>query len=259
MPSTTVADAAVHYEAEGSGPGLLLVHGTQGSGQTHWGHLVQAFRDVRTVIRPDYSGSGNTTDAGGALTERALAAQVAGVARAAADGPVDVVGFSLGAVVAAAAAALEPGLVRRLVLVAGWSHTGDARQRLMFQLWRDLERLDFALFYRMAVLNGFSPAFVEAMGEQGIAEAVAAGSREPGLDRQIDLDLRVDIRDLLPGVTAPTLVVGLTQDQMVPGWGPLALHEGISGSRYTEIDSGHLVLFERPTELADLIRAFILD
>jgi len=259
MPSTTVADATVHYQAEGGGPGLVLVHGTQGSGETHWAHLVHAFTDERTVIRPDLSGSGKTTDGGGELTVEGLADQVAAVARAAADGPVDVVGFSLGAVVAAATAALHPGLIRRLVLVAGWPYTGDARQRLMFQLWRDLERQDFALFYRMVVLCGFSPAFVEAMGEQGIGEAVASGSREPGLDRQIDLDLRVDIRALLPAVTAPTLVLGLTQDQMVPGWGPSALHEGITGSRYTEIDSGHLVLFERPVALVDLIRGFILD
>ncbi|MBO2454690.1 alpha/beta hydrolase [Actinomadura barringtoniae] len=259
MPSITVEDATVHYAAEGNGPGLVLVHGTQGSGETNWAHLVHAFTDARTVIRPDFSGSGKTTDGGGELSVEGLAGQVAAVARAAADGPADVVGFSLGAVVAAAAAALRPGLVRRLVLVAGWPYTGDARQRLMFQLWRDLVAQDFQLFNRMAVLCGFSPAFVEAMGEQGIAEAVASGSREPGLDRQIDLDLRVDIRGLLPGITAPTLVVGLTQDQMVPGWGPSALHEGISGSRYTEIDSGHMVIFERPAELVDLVRGFILD
>ncbi|MEU5882992.1 alpha/beta hydrolase [Spirillospora sp. NPDC047279] len=259
MPSITVADAGVHYEVEGSGPGLVLVHGTQGSGESSWGHLVDGFSADRTVIRPDFSGSGKTTDGGGELTVRGLARQVAAVARAAVDGPVDLVGFSLGAVVAAAAAATEPGLVRRLVLVAGWAHTGDARQKLMFELWRDLDRVDFGLFYREVILNGFSPAFLEGLGPDGIAAALAAGSREPGLDRQIDLDLRVDIRDLLPHVTVPTLVVELTRDQFVPAWGPAALHEGISGSRYTEIDSGHLVLFERPAELTELIRGFVLD
>ncbi|MFC6880956.1 MULTISPECIES: alpha/beta fold hydrolase [Actinomadura] len=259
MPSIAAGDATVHYEADGSGTGLVLVHGTQGSGATNWGHLVERFAGDRTVIRPDYSGSGRTADPGGPLTVETLAGQVAAAARDAVEGPVDVVGFSLGAVVAAAAAALHPGLVRRLVLVAGWPHTGDARQRLMFELWSDLARADFGLFNRMAMLTGFSPGFLEALGGRAIDAALAVSAPEPGMDRQIDLDLRVDIRGLLPAITAPTLVVGLAQDQIVPPSGPVALHEGIAGSRYVEIDSGHLVLHERPDELVETVRAFVLD
>ncbi|MFD0690198.1 alpha/beta fold hydrolase [Actinomadura fibrosa] len=260
MPSIPVADATVHYEVEGAGPGLVLVHGTQGDAESNWGHLVERFSADRTVIRPDLSGSGKTVDQGGELTVDLLAGQVAAVAGAAAGGePVDVVGFSLGAVVAAATGALHPALVRRLVLVAGWAHTGDARQRLMFELWRDLDRADFQLFNRLAVLSGFSPAFLETIGADGIRAAVATGAREPGIDRQIDLDLRVDIRDLLPRITAPTLVIGLAQDQMIPAFGPTDLHERIPGSRYSEIDSGHLVLFERPDDLVEAVKDFVAD
>src|SRR5262249_2264695 len=122
MPTVSAGDASVHYEVAGSGPGLVLVHGTQGNGETNWRHLVGRFADARTVITPDYSGSGRTTDGGGELTPESLAEQVGAVAREAADGPVDLLGFSLGAVVAAATAALHPELVRRLVLVAGWAH-----------------------------------------------------------------------------------------------------------------------------------------
>ncbi|TDD64306.1 alpha/beta fold hydrolase [Actinomadura rubrisoli] len=256
MPSIPVADATVHYQTEGSGPGLVLLHGTQGSAVTNWGHLVERFSAAHTVIRPDYSGSGETTDQGGELTVESLAAQVAAVSRAAAEGPVDIVGFSLGAVVAAATAALYPDLVRNLVLVAGWAHTGDARQRLMFELWRDLDRADFRLFTRMAVLTGYSPGFLEAIGPDGIETLVQASVREPGADRQIDLDLRVDLRDMLPQITARTLVVGLSHDHMVPAFAAADLHERISGSRYSEIGCGHLVLFERPDELVQLVQSF---
>lgn len=258
MPTVTVGDANVHYEVTGGGPGLLLVHGTQGNGRTNWGHLTGRFADVRTVITPDYSGSGQTTDGGGALTVESLVAQMSAVARAAADAPVDLLGFSLGAVVAAATAALHPGLVRRLVLVAGWAHGGDGRHRLAFELWRDLVRTDFALFNRFGVLTGFSPAFLRMLDHDGVRGILAANSAEPGLDRQIDLNLRADIRGLLPKITAPTLVVGLTQDQMVPVGCCRELHESIDGSRYAELDSGHLVLFERPDDLVALVRDFLL-
>src|SRR3954447_19207315 len=103
MPSVSVDGTNVHYEVGGSRPGLVLVHGTQGSGATNWGHLVDRFTDARTVVTPDYSGSGTTTDDGGELTPELLAGQVLGAAADAVEGPVDMVGFSLGAVVAAAA------------------------------------------------------------------------------------------------------------------------------------------------------------
>jgi pimeloyl-ACP methyl ester carboxylesterase len=257
MPKVKVADADVNYTTTGSGPGLVLVHGTAGSGERHFGHLVDRFAGDYTVVRPDYSGSAETTDAGGDLTVETLAGQVAGATRAAVPGPVDLLGFSLGAVVAAATAALHPGLIRRLVLLAGWPHGDDARHRLTFELWRDVLAADPALFPRLAVLQGFTPPFLSRLGQEGVDAAVASVTPSPGLHRQIDLDLRADITGLLPQITGPTLVIGLTRDQIVPVERARALHDAIPGSRYAELDSGHLALFERPDELMDLVRDFL--
>lgn len=258
MPTVPVADARVHYTTAGSGPGLVLVHGTQGTGETNWAHLTDGWADVRTVIALDYAGSGNTTDDGGGLTVEKLSDEVAGVAEAAVDGPVDVVGFSLGAVVAAATAARRPDLVRRLVVLAGWPHGDDARHRLNFELWRDLAASDFATFNRFATVTGFTPPYLSALGHEGVEAALAASAPQPGLVRQIELDLRADIRDLLPKITAPTLVVGFTQDQMVPIEGSRALHAAIAGSTYAELDTGHLAIYEKPAEITTLVRDFIL-
>ncbi|MBC6458486.1 alpha/beta fold hydrolase [Actinomadura sp. HBU206391] len=257
MPSVLVADAEVHYSVDGSGPGLMLVHGTASSGETNFGHLVDRFAADRTVVMPDYSGSGETTDGGGDLTVEGLADQVAGAARAAVTGPVDVLGFSLGAVVAAATAAREPGLVGRLVLLAGWPHGDDARHRLTFGLWRDVLRADPDLFARLALHQALSPSYLSALGDEGVAFALGAVQGGPGVARQVDLDLRADLTALLPSITAPTLVIGLTRDQIVPVERARLLHEAIPGSRYAELDSGHLALFERPDELVDLVRGFL--
>ena len=259
MPTVSVDDATVYYSTAGRGPGLVLVHGTQGTGETNWAHLTEGFADVRTVVALDYAGSGRTTDDGGELTVEKLSDEVAAVAEAAVDGPVDVVGFSLGAVVAAATAARRPDLVRRLVVLAGWPHGDDSRHRLNFELWRDLAASDFATFNRFATLTGFTDEFLRALGHEGVAEALAASAPQPGLVRQIELDLRADIRDLLPKITAPTLVVGFTRDQMVPVQGSRGLHAAISGSSYAELDSGHLAIYEKPVELTELIREFVLS
>ncbi len=247
----------VEYATVGSGPGLVLVHGTGGDAESNYGHLVGRFSDRHTVITPNYSGSGGTKDSGGPLTVEGLARQVeAAVADAGVRGPVAVVGFSLGAGVAAALAALRPELVSRLVLVAGWAVTGP-RQRLAFDLWRRLWSADPELFARFVTAEGWSPAWLDGAGYTQVEQAVADTSFPEGARRQIDLDAELDISALLPGITAPTLVIGATRDQIVPVTYTVELHKAIPGSRYEELDSGHLVIYERPDELVRLISDFV--
>jgi pimeloyl-ACP methyl ester carboxylesterase len=80
---------------------------------------------------------------------------------------------------------------------------------------------------------------------------------EPGMRAHMELDAVADISPLLPRITAPTLVIGLTRDQVVPVERARLLHEGIAGSQYAEIDSGHLVVFEQPQELIKLCQGFL--
>jgi hypothetical protein len=67
--------------------------------------------------------------------------------------------------------------------------------------------------------------------------------------RQLDLNLRVDIRPLLPAIQAETPVIGCAMDHTVP--------VGNSRDIYAEVDTGHVGLFEKPAEFVKLIRDFI--
>ena len=257
MPTVTTSGTTVHYTCAGTGPALVLVAGTGLPAQVNYGHLVEAFADRRTVVLPDYAGSGETTDPGGPLTVDLLAEQIAAATEAAATEPVDLVGFSLGAVVAAAVAATRPELVRRLVLVAGWPGP-DARQDLSVDVWARLADTDADLFNRFLQLICFSAPFLSAIGPAGVQQLLeGAPPITDGMRRHIEVDRHADIRDLLPKITAPTLVVGLTRDQVVPVELVRLLHEAISGSEYVEIDSGHVVVFERPQELVAAVQGFL--
>lgn len=247
----------MHYTTRGSGPGLALVHGTGADSVSNFGHLVDRFADRRTVITPDYAGSGATEDDGQPITLEALTEQVAAVLRDASDEPVDLAGFSLGAVVAASVAAQHPELVRRLVLIAGWQDSTDPRHRLTFELWRRLADLDERAYAQMITLLLFTPGFLSRMGAEALEEWVAGTVCSDGTNRQIDLGMGVDITALTPTISAPTLVVGCTHDQLVPVEHSRQLHESIPGSRYLEIDSGHLVVAERPDELVTAVREFL--
>jgi pimeloyl-ACP methyl ester carboxylesterase len=258
MPAINTSSGSVSYTTLGEGPGLVFVAGTGLPAELNFGHLTGAFTNSRTVILPDYAGSGQTPAGDGPLTVELLAGQIAAVADAAADGPVDLLGYSLGAVVAAAVAASYPGLVRRLVLVAGWP-APDARHDLAMDLWLRLERADHDLFTRFLQLTCLSAPFLSALGPDGVAQLIAgAPPITPGMRAHMELDAIADIRPMLPHIAAPTLVIGLTRDQVVPVERARLLHEGITGSNYAEIDSGHLVVFEQPGELVKLCQAFLL-
>jgi pimeloyl-ACP methyl ester carboxylesterase len=261
MPTVQADDhgSTVHYTTAGRGPGLVFVAGTGLAAQTNFGHLIDAFMGERTVVLPDYAGSGATVEPAGELTVEILAAQIAAVVREveAAGGPVDLVGYSLGAVVAAAVAAAHPSLIRRLVLVAGWAGP-DARHELNIDVWQKLELADHDLFNRFLQLAVFSPDFLSAIGSETLAGLIqSAPPIGEGMRRHIDVDRRVDIRDLLPKITAPTLVIGLTHDYVVPVGAVRRLHEAISGSEFAEISSGHAVVFERPQELVEAVARFL--
>lgn len=258
MPFTPVNDAHVHYETDGHGPGLVLVHGTGGDAEKVFGNVVHDFTDTRTVVRPNFSGSGLTTDDGAELTLDLITDQITAATRAAVNGPVDLLGFSLGAVAAAAVAATHPDLVRRLILVAGWTDSTSPRDRFYFETWRKLLDTDRELFKRFSTLTGFGAAALDRFGHDGLAHSLADAWPPPGIGRQIDLGRRVDIRRLLPTISAPTLVIGFADDNMIPIEGSRQLHAAIPGSRLVEVArEGHMDWFADPSGLVKLVHEFI--
>lgn len=176
----------------------------------------------------------------------------------AATGPVDLLGFSMGAPVTAAVAALRPDLVRRLVLVPGWAHTdGDEYLRNLFTLWQQLGRTDPAAFGRSVTMTGFSRTFLNAIGREQVEALIPNMPPTEGTLRHVDLDTRVDIRHLLPRVQAPALVLGATRDATVPVEHSRALAAAIPHSVSAEIDAGHVVFFEQPDASTKVVADFL--
>ncbi|MDI3405804.1 alpha/beta fold hydrolase [Streptomyces cavernicola] len=274
MPFAPARNTRVHYDIDGEGPGLVLVHGAGGDSEKVFGNVVPHFAAEHTVIRPEFSGSGRTEDGEGGgegggerdgeseeLSVDLIAEQITAAIRdAALDGPVDLLGFSLGAVGAAAVAAAHPELVRRLVLVAGWAHSSGPRDRYYFETWRRLLATDRESLKRFSALTGFSAGALDRFGHEGLAQSLADAWPPPGIGRQIELCGQVDIRPLLPSITAPTLVIGFGEDAMIPVEGSRQLHAAIAGSRLVEVPGeGHMDWFADPSGVVELTREFLDD
>ena len=222
-----------------------------------FGSLIDSLAADRTVVAPNFSGSGGTPDDGSPLALGALAEQVAGAASDAGLERFDLVGYSLGAAVAAKLAAARPHAVRSLLLLAGWVRS-DVRTRFQFDLWQRLFEADKELFVRFAVHTGFGPAFFSNVDDATVEQTVEAFERiiARGTARQAELDAHVDLRADLRGIKVPTEVVGFTHDRMVPASDAHALAEGIEGAQYRQIDAGHLFPWEQPDGFAELITEF---
>ncbi|MGW1743252.1 alpha/beta fold hydrolase [Nocardia sp. NPDC001965] len=255
MKEIEVGATYVPYRITGRGRPLVLVHGTN-SGAKSWDGVAAAFGDSSTVVLPSLSGSDTARDDGGRITVDLLVEQIAAVISDVGAGPADVVGHSMGAPVVAALAAARPESVRSLVLVAGFAGPGDEYFRHALTVMRDLAG-DAATFARFAMLHAFSPEHLASLDPAAVAELAAAYRPEPGRLRQIDFDLRLDVRHLLPRVQAPTLVIGCARDTMAPVANSRELAAAIPDAGYEELDCGHIVMAERPGEFVKLVRDFI--
>lgn len=268
MPHASLPDGTqVHYlalhEPAGppSDPPLVLLHGTGGAAQLSFGHLAAGLGgERRRVIGIDYAGSGDTTDPGGRLELAALVAQVRAAIEHAGLAAFDLLGFSLGACVAAAIAADDPGGLRRLVLLSGWARSADdARLLVELELWEELASADPEALARLLLLTGYSPAFMAARPRRALDQALAQTVRTlaPGFARQAELDRRIDLTAALPRIAAPTLVLGAAHDHMVPPHHARRLAELIPAAQYAELSTGHLSIYEDPAALTDAARAFL--
>lgn len=233
---------------------LVLVHGTAGSADSHFGYIFPMMAHRQRVIALDFS-----EPSGEDLELDHLTAQVSAVIEAESPSvPVSLLGYSLGAVVAAKLAIEQKDKVANLILVAGWMKT-DTHQKLRNHVWKSLRDQDVETITEYMVLCAFSPKFMSTRTLEDIRAAANTLSMSSFVDKQMDLNTRIDIAADCETITAKTLVIGCTFDMMVPKHHAKALFGAIENARYTEIPSGHAVVHERAAELFHHIDRFTLE
>ena len=118
------ARGPVAYRTLGSGPPLLLIMGYAGTMETWDPLFVDTLARHYRVVIFDNAGSGATKALPARLTIDAMAAQTSALIDALRLGRTDVLGWSMGGMIAQALAVTHPGQVRRLVLCASFPGTG---------------------------------------------------------------------------------------------------------------------------------------
>ena len=246
--------------AWGSGPGLLLAHGAGSDVQDSFGPVIESLAQSRTVLGPDFPGSGSTPLADGPLSLDMLADGIVESAVQSGANTFAVSGFSMGTTVAVRAAVRHPERVTALVLSAGFAFP-NPRLRLVIDTWRSLARRDPAgrdLAAFLSLMVGGTDWLDERSGAQIEKQLrLFAAGMPPGADAQLALFGHIDVRRDLAQVRVPTLVVSGSRDVFTTPVHSRELADGIPGARLAVLECGHAIAAERPAAWAALIREFL--
>jgi pimeloyl-ACP methyl ester carboxylesterase len=242
----------IGYNVIGSGPAVLAFHGTTQAGNA-WDQVRDACTEERTWVVFELPGSGESEMPSAPLELNEIVSDAVALMKHLGHETFHVVGYSLGAVCALHTAAHHKSQVLSVTSLCGWSRS-DARMRGTFDLWRRLIAIGPDLFIRYALVDGYTPQtleVIEPMWEGAVA--MAASTVQPGSDAHLELDIRVDIEDDLPLISAPCLVIGGLQDRWVDISKSRHIAAQIPHSTLVELPAGHLVIGEMASEIGSLI------
>ena len=246
---------------EGERP-LLLVPGFGGDGDC-WGTAFprQLFaREIAPVVY-DPRGLGGST-MGSSQPSIALFAEDAAAVAEAAGAPLAVLGWSMGAFVAAELALARPELVSGVVLCCGSAdHRRIAGERpALFRPILDrsapLGEPAAALTEALLPASGkWSPTFRRAFRET--LEASFAAHAEGIREQQTALAECPSLEGRLASFAMPVLVVEGSEDRLIPPGEGEILAGGIPGALLRILSGGHGLVYEAPGELAGAVAEFL--
>jgi pimeloyl-ACP methyl ester carboxylesterase len=247
----------IHFDEEGVGPAVLLLHAFPLSSQM-WSAQKASLKDAFRVIALDFPGFGQSRPLAGPATMDLFAQAALAVLDALAVERAAVVGLSMGGYASFALHARAPGRVAALGLcdTRAGVDTEEGRKGREATAQAVEQQGSGVLVERMmpALLSkGASPsvrAEVERLIRATPREGAAAALRA--------MATREDFSSRLTRITCPTLVLVGADDALTPPLESQRMARDIPGATYREIPgAGHLSHFEQPDAFNAAVRAFL--
>lgn len=261
MGALKTRDGDIHFETAGEGPPLLLIMGLGGSSVDWTPEFVLGLAADFKCILFDQRGCGQSDPPVGEVTIPGMALDAIALLDHLKIAKADVMGISLGGMIAQRMAIDHPARVRRLVLVSTCCggtkgvRASEAEHKRIFFSAPGAEGV------RNSIVRMCAPGLEER--RPGVIDSFVDRKMErPGrfriMQAQLNAGLADERHDELPKITAPTLIVSGDADPLLPAVNTEVLHRQIRDSRVEIIpDCGHLPMLEYPERLRALVGEFL--
>lgn len=239
---------------------LLLIHGLAGSSLTEWYQVAPKLATDRRVIMVDHRGHGLSARGDLRFEVADDADDLAGVLDAIGVSQVDVVGYSMGGVIAQALALRSPGRVRKLALIATFATHSESYKwfrrigTILARAWERMTGLGAS-----EVRSGYLIArgAVQREHARWIWRETLRRDVESGAQATFAL-LRFDSRDWVGKLDVDTMVVIPTADFLVPIPWQHELAEAIPAAKVVEVEgAGHELVWTHSDLVADELKKFL--
>jgi pimeloyl-ACP methyl ester carboxylesterase len=259
MEQIAVAGLRIAYERAGEGPAIVLLHGGL-SDSWEWRRQLDALSDEFTVVAWDAPGCGQSSDPPETFRLPAYADCLAAFIYALGLGQPHVVGLSFGGGLALELYRGHPTVPRTLTLAsayAGWAGSLPAEvvEERLQQILRDVDLSPDQW------IPGWIPGlFTEAAPQEMIADMVAIMSayHPAGVRAMARAFAEADLRDVLPRIHVPTLLLYGDADRRAPVQLAEDLHAKIPTSRLVVLPGvGHQSNFEAAERFTAEVRSFL--
>jgi pimeloyl-ACP methyl ester carboxylesterase len=249
----------VGYRIVGSGPPLVMIMGYDATMEVWDPRLVDALARHYRVVIFDNAGIGDTRQLPGTLTIDAMARQTGALIDSLRLSRPDVLGWSMGGMIAQALAVLEPSQVRRLVLCATFpgsraavpSATTAALTRLHPQ------QVETVLFppNQARAYNAFAAAISGYPTASAPSAAVLAADRHAVTQWWTGKD---PAGQIIGAISVPTLIADGAADWVDPTANDRTLARLIPGARLVLYsDAAHAFLFQDGAQFAAVVESFL--
>jgi pimeloyl-ACP methyl ester carboxylesterase len=252
-----VEEVEIAFERAGQGPAVVLVHAAA-SDSRMWRPQVEALEGDFTVIAWDEPGAGRSSDAPADFGLADYAGCLAALIRALEIGPAHIAGQSWGGTVALELYRRHPEAVATLILAdtyAGWKGSlpeEEVRARVegvRAVIAAGEERFDAAA----PGLFGSEPSAAIV----SIMEKMAAEVRVASLGTALTAMATTDLRDLLPEIAVPTLLIWGEVDGRSPLGVAHQFEQAIPDAELVVLPgAGHMANLEAPEAFNEAVRRF---
>jgi pimeloyl-ACP methyl ester carboxylesterase len=260
MDHLEVGGLRIAYERAGTGPPLVLLHGYVGDGPTTWSRQIEGLSDAFTVVAWDAPGAGESSDPPETFRLPDFADCLAGFVQALGLRLPNVVGLSFGGGLALELYRRHPAIPKTFVLAgayAGW--TGSLPPDVVEQ--RLTQALALADLPADRLVDAVIPTLFSSSAPAELVEGFAAsmsGFHPVGLRTMSRSFAEADLRDVLPHISVPTLLLYGDQDVRAPLHVAEAMHAAIPSSRLVVLPGvGHVSSVEAAGRFNAEVRAFV--